>query len=72
MADIITADLVALDASFGQTKDDVIVGLTQLVADAGRSDQPGGAARATCSPARPSRRPGCTAASPSRTAGRST
>ena len=45
MADIITADLVALDASFGDTKDDVIVGLTQLVVDAGRATSPEGLAR---------------------------
>jgi fructose PTS system EIIBC or EIIC component len=45
VADIITADLVALDATFGQTKDDVIVGLTQLVADAGRATSPEGLAR---------------------------
>lgn len=45
MADIITADLVSLDATFGQTKDDVIVGLTQLVVDAGRATSPEGLAR---------------------------
>ncbi len=45
MADIITADLVALDAAFGDTKDDVIVGLTQLVVDAGRATSPEGLAR---------------------------
>ena len=45
MADIITAELVALDAAFGQTKDDVIVGLTQLVVDAGRATSPEGLAR---------------------------
>jgi len=45
VADIINADLVALDATFGQTKDDVIVGLTQLVVDAGRATSPEGLAR---------------------------
>lgn len=45
MADIITADLVALDATFGQTKDEVIEGLVQLVADAGRTTSPEGLAR---------------------------
>jgi len=45
VADIITAELVALDASFGQTKDDVIVALAQLVVDAGRATSPDGLAR---------------------------
>jgi len=45
VADIITAELVALDASFGQTKDGVIVGLTELVAAAGRATSPEGLAR---------------------------
>ncbi len=44
MADIITADLVSLDADLGQTKDDVIRGLAQLVADAGRATSPDGLA----------------------------
>jgi PTS system fructose-specific IIC component len=45
VADIITADLVALDAAFGDTKDDVIERLVQLVADAGRATSAEGLAR---------------------------
>ena len=38
---LITTDLVALDADLGATKDDVIASLAQLVADAGRADAAG-------------------------------
>ncbi len=44
MPSLITSDLVALDASFGDTKDDVIVALSRLVADAGRCSNPDGLA----------------------------
>ncbi|MBA2560112.1 MAG: PTS sugar transporter subunit IIA, partial [Propionibacteriales bacterium] len=44
MSELITADLVALDAQFGNTKDDVIKALAQLVANAGRSDNAAGLA----------------------------
>jgi PTS system fructose-specific IIC component len=45
VSDIITAELVALDATLGPTKDDVIVGLTTLVHDAGRATDADGLAR---------------------------
>ena len=38
---LITNDLVALDADLGATKDAVIASLAQLVADAGRADAAG-------------------------------
>ncbi|MEE6272351.1 fructose-specific PTS transporter subunit EIIC [Georgenia sp. MJ206] len=38
---LITADLVALDADLGRTKDEVIAGLADLVAAAGRADAEG-------------------------------
>jgi PTS system fructose-specific IIC component len=42
--ELITAELVALDAQFGDTKDDVIKALARLVAAAGRSDDAEGLA----------------------------
>jgi PTS system fructose-specific IIC component len=44
MSTLINADLVALDAQLGDDKDGVIRSLAQLVADAGRSDDPDGLA----------------------------
>ncbi len=44
MSELITAELVALDAQFGDTKDDVIKALARLVAAAGRSDDADGLA----------------------------
>lgn len=44
MPELITSDLVALDAHFGDDKDSVIRALAQMVADAGRSDDPAGLA----------------------------
>jgi fructose PTS system EIIBC or EIIC component len=44
MSTLINSDLVALDAQLGDDKDDVIRALAQLVADAGRSDNPSGLA----------------------------
>lgn len=44
MPELITTDLVVLDATFGDTKDDVIRALAQRVADAGRSTDPSGLA----------------------------
>lgn len=44
MSTLINADLVALDAQLGDDKDGVIRALAQLVADAGRSDDPDGLA----------------------------
>jgi PTS system fructose-specific IIC component len=41
---LITSDLVALDAQFGQTKDDVIRALARIVAEAGRSTDAAGLA----------------------------
>ena len=38
---LITRELVALDADLGATKADVIASLAQLVADAGRADAAG-------------------------------
>ena len=42
MTELITTDLVALDADLGTTTSEVIQHLTGLVADAGRSDNPAG------------------------------
>jgi len=42
--ELINADLVALDAQFGDTKDAVIIALAQIVADAGRSHNASGLA----------------------------
>ena len=42
--ELINSDLVTLDAQFGDTKDDVIRALAQVVADAGRSSNPTGLA----------------------------
>ncbi|GAB3295430.1 PTS transporter subunit EIIA [Epidermidibacterium keratini] len=44
MSELITTDLVVLDANFGQSKDDVIRGLVALVAADGRSDDADGLA----------------------------
>jgi PTS system fructose-specific IIC component len=44
MSTLINSDLVALDAQLGDDKDDVIRALAQLIADAGRSDNPSGLA----------------------------
>lgn len=45
MADLITTDLVVLDADFGASKDDVITALSERIAAAGRSDDAAGLAR---------------------------
>ena len=44
MSELITPDLVALDARFGDSKADVITSLAGLVADSGRSADPAGLA----------------------------
>lgn len=45
MSQLITAELVSLDASLGSTKDDVIASLARLVGAAGRSDNAAGLAQ---------------------------
>jgi PTS system fructose-specific IIC component len=44
MSELITADLVRLDAALGSDKQEVIRALAGIVADAGRSDEPAGLA----------------------------
>ena len=68
MTDLITADLVRLDADLGADKHDVIRALAGIVGDAGRADATPTSSSPTRSPARRPRRPGCPAASRSRTA----